>query len=152
VNEPEYDVFVSYSHADRDWVQGQLLPTLEGAGLKVLIDYRDFEVGTHSLVNMERAVEQSRHTVVVLTPAWVASQWTEFESLLVGNADPAGRKHKLVPLMLEPCELPSRIAAVAYADLTDPDTRDKQLEGLLRALDGSASAPTTDYHKPTRHS
>jgi len=41
-----------------------------------------------SLVSMERAVEDSRHTLIVLTPAWVESQWTEFESLLAGTADP----------------------------------------------------------------
>ena len=34
--EPEfdYDVFISYSHDDRDWVVGELLPRLEEAGLK----------------------------------------------------------------------------------------------------------------------
>ena len=32
-----YDVFISYSHADKEWVQGELLPPLEAAGLKIII-------------------------------------------------------------------------------------------------------------------
>src|SRR5256885_1881757 len=95
-----YDAFISYSHHDRDWVWKELMPRLEGAGLRVIIDERDFEIGVPSLVNIERAVERSRHTLAVLTPAWLESQWAEFESLLLGAADPAGRKNKLIPLML----------------------------------------------------
>jgi hypothetical protein len=78
----QYDIFISYSHADGEWVRNGLLPKLEGAGLKVCIDYRDFELGVPSLVNMEHAVEQSLYTLAVLTPNWVVSEWTEFESLI----------------------------------------------------------------------
>ena len=53
----QYDVFISYSHTDAEWVKEQLLPRLEQGGLKVNIDYRDFDIGAPSLVNMERAVE-----------------------------------------------------------------------------------------------
>jgi hypothetical protein len=68
----KYDTFLSYSHHDGEWVRGQLLPWLEAAGLNVIYDGR-FEPGVPSVTNMTRAVEESRHTLVVLTPAWVAS-------------------------------------------------------------------------------
>ncbi|MBM4257237.1 MAG: TIR domain-containing protein [Deltaproteobacteria bacterium] len=58
-----YDVFISYSHVDRGWVWGELLPRLEQAGLRVCIDDRDFEIGTPSLINMERAADSSRRGV-----------------------------------------------------------------------------------------
>ena len=74
-----YDAFISYSHADKQWVHEWLLRCLEDAGLHVCIDFRDFDVGVPSLVNMERAVDNSRHTLLVLTAAWVESEWTEFE-------------------------------------------------------------------------
>jgi hypothetical protein len=38
----KYDVFISYSHKDEEWVRNILLPTLEKQGLKVCVDYRDF--------------------------------------------------------------------------------------------------------------
>lgn len=62
-------------------MQGWLPPRLEKASLRVCIDFRDFDVGVPSLVNMERAIDNSRRTLLVLTPAWVSSEWTEFEAL-----------------------------------------------------------------------
>jgi hypothetical protein len=129
-----HDVFVSYSHQDQEWVSGELLPRLEEAGLRVLIDYRDFEPGTPSLVNMERAVDRCRRTLVVLSPSWLASEWTAFESLLVGTTDPAGRRRRLIPLMLTKCEPPPRIRMLTYADFTSPERRTGEMARLLRAL------------------
>jgi hypothetical protein len=129
-----YDVFISYSHQDTDWVWQQLLPRLERAGLRVCIDRRDFEIGTPSLVNMERAVDNSRHTLLVLTPAWVESEWTDFESLLGGTGDPAGRRRKLFPLMLKDCEPPRRISGLTWAEFGQPDEHVDQFERLLKQL------------------
>jgi hypothetical protein len=129
-----YDVFISYSHTDQAWVWDELLPRLEEAGLRVCIDDRDFKIGVPSLINMERAVDNSRHTLIVLTPAWVESQWTEFESLLAGTADPAGRRLKIIPLMLKSCKLPSRIAMLTYADFTQPHDHVNPLSRLVSQL------------------
>jgi hypothetical protein len=133
-----YDVFISYSHHDQDWVRGELLPQLELAGLQVCIDDRDFEIGTPSLVNMERAVDNCRHTLIVLTPDWINSEWTEFESLLAGTGDPAGRRRKLIPLMLKPCKLPPRIAMLTYADFTQPAERKTQMARLIKSIRSTA--------------
>jgi len=142
-----YDVFISYSSKDADWVRGTLLPALEGAGLRVYIDFRDFEIGTPSLINMERGVEQSRHTLVVLTPNWINSEWTEFESLLVGTADPAARRRKLIPLMLERCTLPPRIAMLTYVDFSQGNL-DLAWQRLLRGLGAPSAGPAPSAPPP----
>jgi len=129
-----YDIFISYNHADQNWVRSELLPKLEATGLKVCIDYRDFEIGAPSLVNMEQAVEKSRHTLAVLTPNWIASEWCEFECLLANTTDPAGRKRKLLPLMLTRCELPLRIKLLTYADFTNPSEHIERFNRLLQQL------------------
>ncbi len=134
-NHPQhYDVFISYSHKDLAWVQSELLPRLEKAGLKVIIDFRDFEIGVASIINMERAVEHARHTLVVLTPNWINSEWTEFESLLVGTRDPAGRRRRLIPLMLQQCDMPARLAMLTYLDMTDSTMLDQQMTRLIKSL------------------
>ena len=140
-----YDVFISHSHADREWVRGELLPRLEEAGLRIIVDYRDFEIGVPKLVNMERAVDSSQHTVVVLTPEWVASEWAEFEALLVGTTDPAARRRKLIPLMLRPCEPSGRIGRLelAYVDFTRLSERKTQMDRLLKALSARPEPPVT---------
>ena len=132
--EYEFDVFISYSHDDRAWVKKELRPVLEAAGLRVCIATRDFEVGVPKLVNIERAVDASRHTILVLTPAWVTSQSTEFESLLVGTSDPSGRQGRLIPLVLEACDVPPRIAMLEHVDFKHPAARKEQMARLLTAL------------------
>jgi hypothetical protein len=126
-----HDVFISHSHQDADWVQGWLLPRLEDAGLKVCIDFRDFEIGVPSLVNMERAVERSRRTLLVLTPNWVDSEWAKFEALMLQTQDPIGRGRRMLPLMLEDCELPGRLAIFTFADFRRRENWDAELARLL---------------------
>jgi TIR domain len=136
-----YDVFISYSHCDRVWVQETLLPQLESAGLRVCIDYRDFIIGTPTLINIEQVVDTSRHTLIVLTPAWVESEWTQLESLLVGTADPAARQRRLIPLLLKPCQCPSRIAALTHADFTQPEQHATEFTRLLGQLRRNTAPP-----------
>ena len=57
------DVFISHSAVDRDWVDEWLLPKLEAAGLRVLVDYRDFVAGTPRLRSIEEAITNTRRTV-----------------------------------------------------------------------------------------
>ena len=129
-----YDVFISYSHKDEEWVINTLLSALEKAGLKVCVDYRDFDAGTPSIINMENAVERSRHTITVLTPNWINSEWTDFESILTGTSDPAGRRRKLIPLMLVSCDLPKRISMLTWVDFRREDRADIAWNQLLAAI------------------
>lgn len=45
VCELEYDVFISYSSEDEEWVKDELLKNLEADGYKVYIDFKDFVPG-----------------------------------------------------------------------------------------------------------
>jgi hypothetical protein len=140
-DEFQYDAFISYSHHDSVWVRDTLLPHLEGEGLRICIDFRDFELGAPSLVNMENAVDRSRKTLLVLTPNWVASEWTEFEALLIQTRDPAGRGRRILPLMVQRCELPARLAVFTYLDLTDPAEFDFQMRRLAAAIRSAPQPP-----------
>ena len=138
-----YDVFISYSHADATWVWEWLRPRLEAAGLRVCLDRRDFDVGVPSLENMERAVDHSRHTLLVLTPAWVDSEWTAFEELLTQTADPAARRRRLLPLLLQPCQPPRRIAMLTYADFTQQEPGMPSSSGSSPPSGGSCTCPSS---------
>jgi hypothetical protein len=129
-----YDVFVSYSHSDFEWVTGFLLPRLEAAGLSACVDYRDFAIGLPAVENMARAVEISRKVLLVLTPAWIASEWTAFESLLSQTLDPSGLRQKTVPLLLSECSLPLRLRFLTYADFRKPLQWDSEFRRVLAEL------------------
>jgi len=128
-----YDAFISYSHEDSAWVRDTLLPRLEGKGLRVCIDFHDFEPGAPSLTEIERAVLQSRKTLLALTPDYLASEWAEFENILVSTLDPAARQRRVIPLLLKPCELPLRTRALTYLDFTGSES-ELQFQRLVAAI------------------
>jgi hypothetical protein len=115
-----YDVFVSHAPADRAWVQAELLPRLEGAGLRVCLDWRDFRPGAARVDEVARAVTSSRKTLLVLSPAYVDSEWAEFGNQMVQSLDPAARDLRLIPLLKARCELPLRVRHLTAVDLADP--------------------------------
>lgn len=129
-----YDLYLSYTTADRAWVMVELLPALEQRGLRICLPERDFDIGRPLLDNIDRAIAHSRHTLIVMTRAWLASEWQTFEGLLVSTTDPAGRLRRLIPLLLEPCPLPPRIAMLTYADFSEPTQCPLAMKRLLRAL------------------
>jgi sulfatase modifying factor 1 len=140
-----YDVFISYSHADEDWVCNTLLRRLEKAGLRVCIDYRDFVPGKPALINMQDAVNDSRFTLLIITPNWVKSEWALYESLLVRTKDPAGLQRRTIPLRLEVCDLPDFISNITWVDFTRPDRLEIAWTQLLTAL----GAPPIHKAPPT---
>jgi hypothetical protein len=91
-------VFISYSHNDKPWVKDYLLTGLEKNGIPCHIDYRDFEIGAASLINMERAVDTCAKTILVYTPNWVASEFTQVEGVMLQTESPMNFNKKMLPL------------------------------------------------------
>ena len=129
-----YDVFISYSSKDKDWVRGELLKRIEQAGLKAFIDFRDFRAGAPSIKECERGVLECRKTLLVLTPNYIESGWAEMENIMVQTLDPANRRLRLIPLLKADCQKPLRIAALTYVDFTDGADLDLAWRQLLTAL------------------
>ncbi|XP_002741806.2 toll-like receptor 2 [Saccoglossus kowalevskii] len=84
-DEFEYDVFLSHSSKDVDWVTNVLRPTLENPpyNYKLCLDYRDFIVGDTIADNIIDAVQKSRKTAFILTKSFIESEWCYFELEMV---------------------------------------------------------------------
>ncbi|MCB0253397.1 MAG: toll/interleukin-1 receptor domain-containing protein, partial [Anaerolineae bacterium] len=136
-----YDIFISYSPDDHGWVWEWLLPRLEAAGLNVCLDDSCFEPGASKASETERVIRESRRVLAVLSPAWVASQWDNFEALLVHSQDPAASGRRLIPLLLKPCDPPERIKLLQWVDFTDPSRQESQLQRVIDAIQGRVTLP-----------
>jgi DNA-binding XRE family transcriptional regulator len=121
-----HDVFVSYTPEDEVWVRMELLPRLEGQGLHTCVDFRDFRPGAARLDEIEQAVLESRKTLIVLSPAYLANEWVEAGNKMVQSLDPASRQQRLIPLLKESCALPLRLSYLIPVDLAG--ARDVTLE------------------------
>ncbi|MBI4659657.1 MAG: toll/interleukin-1 receptor domain-containing protein [Verrucomicrobia bacterium] len=148
--EYEFDVFISYSSRDKAWVRGKLLPRLETAGLKVCIDFRDFQAGRNALLNMQDAVRRSRRSLLVISKDWFASEWTMFEGLLGRQGKPSGRESRTIPLLFRPCDFPEDadfIAALTHIDFTEGADFDIAWRQLLTAV---GKPPESERRPPAR--
>jgi hypothetical protein len=133
-DEYAYDAFVSYNEKDAGWVETVLQPRLEREGLRLCLPDRDFAIGAPRIVNMENAVARSRKTLLILTPNWGDSQWSEFEGLLVQTSDPIGTRRRVLPLIVRPGPLPARLGYLTPLDLTDAAKFDRQIRRLVDAI------------------
>ncbi|HEY0347590.1 MAG TPA: TIR domain-containing protein [Pyrinomonadaceae bacterium] len=130
----EYDVFISYSRHDQEWVRDELLKIVEEVGLRAFVDFRDFKSGAPSIKEMERGVTTSRKTLLVLTPNYIKSEWCEIESIMLHTLDPANRNLRLIPLLKTQCERPLRLGALTHVDFTDDADFELAWQQLLTAL------------------
>ena len=103
------DVFISYSHRDRDLVIGEVLRPLRAAQISVAIDSDDFPFGGVAARTMEEAVKNSRHTLAVITANYCESDWSDYEVQLTTLLDPDGSSRRLIPLLFEKIDLPPRL-------------------------------------------
>ena len=135
MDEFKYDVFISYKHDDINWVQKELIPRLKKAKLKICLDDEAFLAGGAAIVSMQDAVEQSRRTLLVLTPRYMQSHWTRFEMLATRTLDPDAMQRRTVPLLVEKVEkLPLLLSMLTYVDLTRIENQDNAWRLLIRSL------------------
>ena len=131
-----YDVFLSYRHQepDKTWVRKTLLPKLEALGLKACIDYRDFRLGAPIINEMERAVEQSRYTLGILTPSYLESNFAQLENILSEHLGLEKSQRRWIAVMREECKPRLRIRARMWLDMNDDDEFDANLARLVYEL------------------
>uniref|UniRef100_A0A182MKR3 TIR domain-containing protein n=1 Tax=Anopheles culicifacies TaxID=139723 RepID=A0A182MKR3_9DIPT len=102
-----YDVFVSYSNADRTWVLDQLLPNMEGVSqINLCLHERDFEVGYGILENIISCMDRSRCLMLIVSESFLLSHWCQFEMHLAQHRLLETRRDELILVLLE--DLPRR--------------------------------------------
>ena len=95
VNAPfEHDLFLSYASADHAWVQGYLIPAL-GVPRERLITHDDFRLGAPRVNEIERAVTTSRYSILILSPAYLADEWSNLSEQLASHLTTAEQSVRL---------------------------------------------------------
>lgn len=132
----DYDAFISYRHQEpiRTWVRNVLIPRLEAGGLRVCVDYRDFRLGEMLVPAMERAVEKSRYTLAILSPAYLTSNFTELENILAEHLGLEEGQRRLLVVMREQCTPRLGMRARLWLDMTNDGEFEVNVAGLITEL------------------
>ncbi|CAG2194099.1 unnamed protein product [Mytilus edulis] len=106
---------------DKDWVK-EVACSLEAheSGLKCAYHERDFIPGLTIIENIVHFLKCSLKVVIVLTPDFLESSWTKYETELAKliSLNPAGDV-RIVPVVVQDCTIPECLINLTYLDATD---------------------------------
>lgn len=81
--EKEFDVFISYSNLDKEFVEDFIVPNLEGESNNIqyqcLLHERDFVPGLPIIDQINDAVNKSSCTMIILSTNFIESHWARQE-------------------------------------------------------------------------
>lgn len=110
-----YDVFVSYSDQNRNWVLDEFIPNIEKReSINVCLHERDFTVGYGILENIVSCMDRSRCLLLLVSEKFLESQWCQFEMNLAQHRLLETRREKLIVVLLEEIPLKKQPKTLKY--------------------------------------
>ena len=137
--ENQHRAFISYSHVNRDFAT-KLAKGLKVAGYSVWFDQLDIPAGARWDDEVENALRECTIFMIILTPASIASENVKDE---IGYAIDRGKR--ILPVLLENCDIPLRLNRFQYVDFTTKsfeegfESAKELLGGLVDEASGSAA-------------
>ena len=137
----ERDVFISYGHADADWVR-TLAENLYQSGLELFFDEWDIAPGDVLVHKLDAGILASRSGILVVSPTALTRPYVQAEyAALMGRAIERGQR--LIPVLLKDAEMPPLLASRIWVDFRNADGPDylARVGELVRALRADEPAP-----------
>lgn len=108
----QLQTFISYSRVNQQFAI-RLASELKSSGFSIWMDQFDIPTGARWDDEIEKALRECEIFLIILTPDSIASENAKDE---IGYAIDHGKR--ILPVLLEECEIPLRLRRVQYVDFT----------------------------------
>ena len=126
-------LFLSHSWKDKFFVN-KLAEQLAARGVEVWVDSAELKVGDSLFQSVSKAIADNDHFAIILSHNSVSSNWVQRELQLAMNLVLEKKNRRILPILIERCEIPLFLRDLLYADFTDPGNFDSALVRVLGAL------------------
>lgn len=126
-------IFLSYSSKDKFFVR-ELAERLKSYGVKVWLDEVELNIGDSLTEKIGTAIEEADYLGIVLSKNSIDSVWVQKELQVAMQKELKEKRVVVIPLLLEPVDIPPFLKDKKYADFTDSTKYEKTLPLVLRAL------------------
>ena len=114
-----FDMFLSHGSPDKPWVR-TLRDEIERLGLRPFFDEAVLEPGHNWVGTLGDAVRDSRALILVMSRESQSRPWVDHEWMAY-MAQHGPRSGRLIPVLIDPVELPTFLKPVQSIDATDRD-------------------------------
>ncbi|PFX20011.1 Hemicentin-1 [Stylophora pistillata] len=138
----KYDVFVTYSRRDSEWVNSELLSLLSKNQVNYCIDKLHFKLGHPILNSITDSVYQSRYVLAVWSRSYAASKFCKQELDYALQKSFHCSDYSVILIGLEsinPKTLPKPLRARTFLNYSDSVDREGWEKRLIKHLKGSAN-------------
>lgn len=132
-------IFLSHNRADKPFVR-RLAQDLQAAGVRVWLDEAELNIGDSLIEKLPQGINAMAFFAVVLSKSSVQSRWVQEELSMAMSQQIGTGQAKVLPLVLDDCDVPGFLQDKVYADFRVPERYQEELAKVLRAL-GRSSQP-----------
>jgi len=126
-------IFLSHSSRDKFFVR-KLAERLKSVGIRVWLDEAEINIGDSLTEKIGHAITEMDFVGVVLSNNSVNSEWVQRELQIAIQRELATKRVVVLPLLLDPVEIPHFLKDKLYADFTTPERFEETFPKLLKAL------------------
>lgn len=136
-------VFISYTAADESWAQW-VAWQLQGEGYRPRLQAWHSVPGQDFVGWINAELRAAIYVVVILSPAYLMSDWAEAELNAALTGAIGGSRALLVPVRVAPCESPELLRSIVRINLVDCSEAEARaaLTSGMRAAANAQTVPT----------
>jgi hypothetical protein len=107
---------------------------MQSLGVEVWIDEAEIRVGDSLIERIEEGIRKTEYFAVLLSTESVKSAWVKRELRMAMTHEIDAQKVKVLPILIEDCELPGFLRDKYYADFRPPDLYEESFIKIVQML------------------